>query len=60
MSAYADQRVLVVGGASGVGLASAREVVTQGAEPSSPRAARSGSTRPSRCSAGSPRPAAGR
>ncbi|MER5533971.1 SDR family oxidoreductase [Streptomyces mirabilis] len=32
MSAYADQRVLVVGGTSGVGLATAREFVTQGAD----------------------------
>lgn len=32
MSAYADQRVLVVGGTSGVGLAAAREFVTQGAD----------------------------
>ncbi|MFD8676163.1 SDR family oxidoreductase [Streptomyces seoulensis] len=32
MSAYADQRVLVVGGTSGVGLASAREFAAQGAD----------------------------
>ncbi|TGN76474.1 SDR family oxidoreductase [Streptomyces bauhiniae] len=32
MSAYADQRVLVVGGTSGVGLASAREFASQGAD----------------------------
>lgn len=32
MSAYADQRVLVVGGTSGVGLATAREFAAQGAD----------------------------
>ncbi|MDT6982789.1 SDR family oxidoreductase [Streptomyces lusitanus] len=32
MSAYADQRVLVVGGTSGVGLATASEFVVQGAD----------------------------
>lgn len=32
MSAYADQRVLVVGGTSGIGLATAREFVAQGAD----------------------------
>ncbi len=46
MNTYEDQRVLVVGGTSGVGLATAREFATRGA--ATVIASRSASTPPSR------------